>query len=402
MATTTTSTATTAVTSSGQYLHGPKNLQFESRPVSSLQPDEVQVAIRSTTLCGSDVHYYLHFRNGSIQAREPLCLGHESAGQVVNVGSNVSQSRPEINVGDRVALEVGVPCEDCDLCKSGQYNICPSLRFRSSGSKFPHFQGLLQEKVNHPVKWVHKLPDSLSFEIGALLEPLAVAIHAVKRVGPVWDASGHKSCLVFGAGAVGLLCAVAAQAAGCRKVVMADIDEGRLKFALDNGFANAVHVVAPKRGATIEEKLEIARETAGAVGALTWPDGEKIGRVQTTFECSGVESCLQSSIYATQSGGSVVLVGMGIPNHTLPISDASHREVNLITTWRYANAYPRAIEIATASVTGTSINGISLPNVSKLITHRFEGLDSVPVAFEAAGKTRDQNGNLIVKTVVNT
>ncbi|OBT71802.1 hypothetical protein VF21_09337 [Pseudogymnoascus sp. 05NY08] len=393
------STIISSEKSRGQYLHEAKALKLESRELASLASDEVRIAIRSTTICGSDVHYYTHFCNGSIQVREALCLGHEAAGQVVAVGTLASQARPGLKVGDTVALECGVPCKQCAHCRSGRYNICPDLRFRSSGSKFPHYQGTLQEFVDHPACWVHHLPPELDFDAGALLEPLAVAIHAVHRAGP--DMISHRrACLVFGAGAVGLLCAMAARAANCQDIVMVDIDEGRLGFALEHGFASVVYAVKPKRGETLEDKLGISKATATEIGELKWPDGEPIGMVQRTFECTGADSCLQSSIYATASGGSVILVGMGIPNHTLPISELSAREINLVSTWRYADAYPRAIEIAKASITRSPIDGNTLPDMSHMITHRFKGLDLVQDALEMARKTRDADGKLVVKTVV--
>jgi L-iditol 2-dehydrogenase len=293
-----TSVMTSTEMSRGQYLHEAKALKLESRELISLASDEIRIAIRSTTICGSDVHYYTHFANGNIHVREALCLGHEAAGQIVALGSNVSQTRPNLKIGDAVALECGVACQECAHCRSGRYNICPNLRFRSSGSKFPHYQGTLQEFVDHPAQWVHQLPSELDFEAGALLEPLAVAIHAVKRAGPD-TISPRRSCLVFGAGAVGLLCAMAAKAEGCQDIVMVDIDEGRLKFALEHGFASVAYAVKPKRGETLEDKLDIARATAAEIGELKWSDGEPIGRVQRIFECTGAESCLQSSIYVS-------------------------------------------------------------------------------------------------------
>ncbi|PVH78292.1 alcohol dehydrogenase [Cadophora sp. DSE1049] len=397
---TTTTTTTSAESSRGQYLQKAKSLKLEARELKSLANDEIRIAIRSTTICGSDVHYYTHFCNGSIQVREALCLGHEAAGQVVSLGSNVSKAKPSLKAGDAVALECGVPCGECAHCRSKRYNICPNLRFRSSGSKFPHYQGTLQEFVDHPAHWVHHLPSELDFEMGALLEPLAVAIHAVRRAGPD-TISPRPACLIFGAGPVGLMCAMAAQVEACQDVVIVDIDEGRLDFALKHGFATAVHAVKPKRGESLEDKLEIAKVTATEIGELKWPDGEPIGRVQRTFECTGTESCLQSSIYATASGGSVIIVGMGVPNHTLPVSELSVREINLVSTWRYAGVYPRAIEVAKASVTGMPIEGNSLPDMSKMITHRFKGLDLVQGAMEMAGKTKDADGKLVVKTVVD-
>lgn len=283
----------------GQYLHGIKALRVESRALASLASDEVRIAIRCTSICGSDVHYFNHLCNGSILVREPLCLGHEAAGQIVAAGSGPTAS--QFKLGDAVALECGVPCGRCAHCRGGSYNICPELRFRSSGSKFPHYQGTLQELVQHPARWIHRLPPELDFEIGSLLEPLAVAVHAVRRGGPYAMPSARTCCLVFGAGAVGLLCAVAARVGGCRDVVMVDVDLGRLAFALEQGFASAVHAVEPGCGQSLQDRLDIARGTAADIARLTWPDGETIGRVPETFECSGAESCVQSGIYVSCS-----------------------------------------------------------------------------------------------------
>ena len=141
----------TSPTSSGQYLLGPGDLRTEDRSIAPPLADEVQIAVRATTLCGSDIHYYQHYRNGSIQVREPLCLGHEAAGEVVAVGESVS-----LRVGERIAIECGVPCEDCKWCRAKRYNLCPKLRFRSSGSAWPHFQGTLQTRINHPARWCHR------------------------------------------------------------------------------------------------------------------------------------------------------------------------------------------------------------------------------------------------------
>lgn len=111
--------------------------------------------MRATTLCGSDLHYFTYYRNGDIQIREPLTPGHECAGVVAAVGQNAARDYG-LTVGDRVAVEVGVPCGDCDQCSDGTYNVCGKLRFRSSATAFPHYQGTLQERFNHPARWVHK------------------------------------------------------------------------------------------------------------------------------------------------------------------------------------------------------------------------------------------------------
>lgn len=113
---------------------------------------ELQIAVKSTGICGSDVSYYKKFANGDLCACHPLSLGHESSGEVVAIGAQVTGFK----LGDRVALEVGVPCDKCAFCRKGRYNLCKKLRFRSSAKSYPHYQGTLQERINHPAAWCHK------------------------------------------------------------------------------------------------------------------------------------------------------------------------------------------------------------------------------------------------------
>lgn len=133
-------------------LHGPRDFRLETRLIPPPASDELQIAIKVTGICGSDVAYYKFFANGDLRAREPLSLGHESSGEVVAVGAKVIGFR----VGDRVAVEAGVPCQNCGICQSGRYNLCNGLRFRSSAKTYPHYQGTLQERINHPAVWCHK------------------------------------------------------------------------------------------------------------------------------------------------------------------------------------------------------------------------------------------------------
>lgn len=130
----------------------------------------MQVAVQATGLCGSDLHYFRHFRNGQIEVREPLTLGHESAGVVVAVPATGSP----LKVGDRVALEVGLPCENCELCHEGRYNICRGMSFRSSAKSYPHSQGTLQERINHPARWCHKYVQTLAHH--PLLNPILIPL----------------------------------------------------------------------------------------------------------------------------------------------------------------------------------------------------------------------------------
>ena len=348
-------------------------------------PGELQISIRSTGLCGSDLHYYNHGRNGDIILCEPLTLGHESAGVVTAVGADVEG----FGVGDKVALEVGLPCENCDLCASNRYNLCKSMRFRSSAKALPHFQGTLQERINHPARWCYKLPDSVSLDLGAILEPLSVAIHASRRSQMQFGAT----VVVFGAGAIGLLCAYMARQAGARTVVIADIDGGRVDFAVTNGFAHKGLVVSIKSGQTTEEKLVIAKETASNIGQIRCSSNGAIGEADLVFECTGVESCLQASIYAIKPGGRLMLVGMGVPVQILPISAAALREIDICGVFRYANTYKDGIALLSGNKGG-------VPSLETLVTHRFRGLENATEAFSMAGRTMDDAGNLVIKVVI--
>ncbi|ORY13570.1 chaperonin 10-like protein [Clohesyomyces aquaticus] len=381
-------------------LHGANDLRIESRTLSPPGPTDVQVAILATGLCGSDLHYYRHYRNGDILVQEPLSLGHESAGVVVDVGSSVTR----LNVGDKVALEVGLPCEQCERCNEGRYNICKGMNFRSSAKAFPHAQGTLQDRVNHPERWCYKLPDSMSLALGALLEPLSVAIHALSRasIPPPSRGARPPTILVFGAGAVGLLVAAYARLSHpSATILIADIDAGRVNFALSHHFAHLGYTVPipPKTPSppSIEDSLSKARETASSIAAVKRSTDEEVGEVDYVFECTGVPSCLQTAIYATRPGGRIMLIGMGSPIQTLPISAAALREVDLVGVFRYRDTYPRGIEILGKCM---EEKGDGVPDFEALVTHRYKGLEKVEDAFEMAGRTVDGQGGLVIKVLV--
>ena len=278
------------------------------------------------------------------------------------------------------------------------------MKFRSSGKSFPHFQGTLQEQINHPAKWCYKLPDDISLDVGALLEPLGVALHAFRRS----QMQKGSTVLVFGAGAVGLLCAAVAKLRGAGKIIIADIDAGRLDFAVKNGFADTSYTVPLKRGKDIDESLAIAKETAAEIGKV-----DEIGEVDVTFECTGVPSCVQAGIYVSissesfssqfvnsylqsvKAGGRLMLVGMGHPIQTLPLAAAALREVDIVGVFRYANTYAESIELVQQSMKSGA-------DLTKLVTHRFKGLEDAPKAFDMAGKTKDEDGKLVIKVVIDS
>ncbi|RYP25200.1 hypothetical protein DL765_000081 [Monosporascus sp. GIB2] len=405
-------------TISASVLHGPRDLRLEARVIEDPAAGELQIAVKSTGICGSDVSYYKKFANGDLCACAPLSLGHESSGVVVAIGPQVSG----FQVGDRVALEVGIPCSQCTTCRKGRYNLCKKMRFRSSAKSVPHFQGTLQERINHPAVWCYKLPDHISFDAAALLEPLSVAIHAVNRARPM----PGSTALVIGAGTVGLLTAAMARQSGCTTVTITDIDAGRVDYALKKGFATHGYVVPrplhPSSSSSsiftnsgtstpldsgvvtpssifsnsIHGQLEGAKGLATDILSLTKPppilqsEDEDDG-VDVAFECTGKEVCMHTSLYATRPGGKVIMVGMGTPIQTLPMSVAHLREVDILGIFRYANTYSTGIRL---------LCGGSLPSLDDMVTHRFKGLGAAKRAFELAGRTVDDDGNLVLKVVI--
>lgn len=363
----------------------------------------MQVAVRATGLCGSDLHYYNHGRNGDFVVRQPMCLGHESSGTVTATGSRVTSLR----VGDRVAMEVGLPCRKCALCQQGRYNICPAMMFRSSAKVFPHFDGTLMERTNHPADMCHKLPETISFAGGALLEPLAVCLHAVRRSHPpspedvqLAQSTGEKtSALVFGAGAIGLLLAGAlATAETFSSIVVADIDRRRLEIAESLGLGLQTFLIpkaadpAPARDAPHAEQtayaLGNAQRIAGSLKEVSQV-GNGFARV---YDCTGVPACVQTGIYAAAAGGVLVQIGMGNPVQTLPVGAAALREVDVIGVFRYDGyAYPAAIALMASG---------KFARVEELVvTHRL-GFAEGERAFTLAGNGIDENGTPVVKVVI--
>jgi len=249
--------------------------------------NELQIAIQVTGICGSDLHYYSHFANGNIIVHSPMILGHESAGIVEVVGDAV---RDTFKVGDKVALEVGVPCEDCEFCNAGRYNICREMRFMSSARRVPHDNGTLRERVNHPARYCHKLPEGASLDIGALAEPFSVALHAHSRSG----LKAGSSVLVLGAGTIGILVAGVNKVSGAKQVVVADIDEKRVRWAVKHKFADHGWTVPRRRGNDIDENLQIAREVSQSLEKDGLP-----AQYDVVFECTGVEACVQAAIYVS-------------------------------------------------------------------------------------------------------
>jgi len=312
-------------------LHGVGDVRIEERPVPEPGPREVLVEVGAVGVCGSDIHYYEHGRIGDHVVRAPMVLGHESAGRVAAVGAQVSRHA----VGDRVTLEPGVPCGRCRECRAGRYNLCPDVVFFAT----PPIDGAFANFVAIHEDFAFALPDALSDEVGALMEPLSVGIWACRKAG----VTAGERVLVTGAGPIGLLALQVARAFGATEVTVSDTNEHRLAFAARTG---ATRTVEP---------------------------GEDVGEVDALIECSGHPAALAAGVAAVRPAGTAVVVGMG-PGETaeLPLALIQTREIWLTGTFRYANTYPTAIALAAAGRV----------DLEAIITGHY-GLDDAEAALRA-------------------
>jgi L-iditol 2-dehydrogenase len=304
-------------------LRGPGDIAIDERPAPRPGPAEVVVRVRSVGLCGSDIHYYEHGRIGRFVVEAPLVLGHEAAGEVTQLGPGVTR----LTVGQRVSIEPGVPDLTCHQCLAGRYNLCPGMRFFAT----PPVDGALAEYVVVHEAFAHPVPENVSDDAAALLEPLSVGIWACRK-GRI--AAGDR-VLVTGAGPIGLVSIQAALAFGATEVVVSDVNPARLALAKELGATEVID----------------ARETR--VSELPGPP-------QVLLECSGHAPAIAEAIRALDRAGRAVLVGMGSDEVALPLSVVQEHELELAGVFRYANTWPTAIALVASGridldrlVTGT-------------------------------------------------
>jgi L-iditol 2-dehydrogenase len=317
-------------------LYAPGDVRVEDRDVPSPGEREVLVEIAAVGVCGSDIHYYEHGRIGSFVVREPMVLGHESAGRVVALGPGASKHA----VGDRVALEPGVPCGACRECRAGRYNLCSDVRFFAT----PPIDGAFANYVVIHEDFAFALPDSVSDEAGALMEPLSVAVWACQKA----KVSAGDRVLVTGAGPIGLLSLQAARAFGATEVTVTDVNPHRLALAERTGATRTIDVT------------ETALQDSGV-------------EADALIECSGHPASLMAGIAALRPAGTAVLVGMGPEEEgVVPLSLIQSRELWLTGTFRYANTYPTAIALAAGGRV----------DLEAIITGHY-GLDDAEAALQA-------------------
>lgn len=258
----------------------------------------------------AQVHYWEHGSIGQFVVKEPMVLGHESSGVISAVGSSVTT----LKEGDRVAMEPGIPCRRCEPCKAGKYNLCENVQFAAT----PPIDGTLAKYYVLPEDFCYKVPESISLQEAAVMEPLGVAVHIVRQAA----VSPGQSVVVFGAGPVGLLCCAVARAFGATKVIAVDIQAGRLNFAKQYA---ATATFEPAKTTSAENAQRLVDENDIAPGA------------DAVIEASGAEPSVHTGIHALRAGGTYVQGGMGRSEVTFPIMAACTKELNIRGSFRYGS-----------------------------------------------------------------
>jgi D-xylulose reductase len=307
-----------------------------------LGPRDVRIALRTVGVCGSDVHYYSHGRIGPFVVEAPMVLGHEAAGEIVETGSAVH----ELAVGDRVCMEPGVPDPTSRAARLGKYNLDPKVRFWAT----PPVHGVLRPTVVHPADFTFRLPDNVSYAAGAMVEPLAIGMHAATKAA---IAPGDVA-VVIGAGPIGMVTAIAALAGGCSRVLISDVQEPKLALAEKLGAVTGVNVRS--------------RKLADVVLAETDGWGADV-----VFEASGNERAAAEVFDLICPGGRVVYVGMPGEPIRYDVVAAQIKEARVEHIFRYAHVYPRTVAMLASGQI----------DVAPLITDTFAFADSIE-AFDFA------------------
>jgi L-iditol 2-dehydrogenase len=300
-------------------LYAAGDLRIEDRPEPEPVEGQVLVEVAAVGICGSDVHYYDHGRIGGYIVADPMIVGHESAGVIVDVGPGVDPGR----IGQLVALEPGVPCRSCPQCLAGRYNLCPNVRFFAT----PPIDGSISRLVAIDAAFAHPAPEGLTAEQAAMAEPVSVGVWAARKtsIGP-----GDR-VLVTGAGPVGLYAAQVARSFGGEHVTITDVSDFRLAKARELGLATR----------QAEERLT--------------------DEFDVLVECSGAQPALTSGMHALAPAGRVALVGMGADSVSIDIPVVQGRELTISGVFRYANTYPLALQLIASGAV----------NVTDVISHRF-------------------------------
>ena len=328
---------------------------WEERSIPQISSEEALIKVEYVGVCGSDLHYYESGAIGDFIVEPPFVLGHEAAGTVVEIGVNVKH----LKVGDRVAIEPGKPCRQCEYCMRGLYNLCPDVIFLAT----PPVDGAFQDYLAHDARLCFKLPEQVETLEGALIEPLAVGFHAAAQGG----ACVGQTAVIMGAGCIGLMTLLALKANGVTDIYVADYISSRLKKALESG----------ARGVIDLSEKDIVEE----ISRLTENQG-----CDLVLETSGSESATNQCIDMARRGSNIVLVGYDSKGgRKLDVDKALNKELTFKTVFRYRHVYPTVIKaVASGAV-----------NLKSIVSNIYNFSD-IQTAMDACLKNKSE----IIKAVI--
>ena len=328
--------------------HGKKDLRVQELEDRELAANEVRVSVAYGGICGSDMHYFHRGGVGDFDIREPMTLGHEISGRVIELGRDVSG----LQVGGKAALDPSKPCLTCEYCKDGRSNLCSNMYFLGSAGRFPHVQGGFAEHLVLRHDQIIPVPEETDLLKLSVAEPLSVALHAVKRAGNLMG----KKVIVTGSGPIGLLTAMAALHAGASQVISTDIENAALAVAQEQ--------------IGVHGTVNVAQDSEGLIQFAQ--DG---GYFDVALEASGAESALVSLFEVVKRGGRIVQLGMLPPGHaSIPVNFLQTREIDLVGSFRAHDEFRLAVKMI---VSGAM-------DVTPILSGTYP-LNEAVAAFEKAG-----------------
>jgi L-idonate 5-dehydrogenase len=298
-------------------IHAPLDLRIDDIAPPTMGEGEVMVRIRAGGICGSDLHYYQHGGFGTVRIQEPMILGHEMAGEVVDTGAGVTG----LAAGDHVAVNPSRPCGHCRFCLEGMANHCLDMRFFGSAMRMPHVQGGFREMLVCQAAQAVLVPPDVPLELAAFAEPLSVCLHAARQAGSLHG----RRVLVTGVGPIGALCVLVARHAGAREIVVTDLTEAALAMARRIG-------------------ADLALNTATDPQALDRFGADK-GHFNVAFEASGAGPALASALQVVRPGGTIVQVGIGGSDAKVPLNTLVAKEISLRGTFRFHEEFAWAVDL---------------------------------------------------------
>lgn len=337
------------------FMTGLNKMEMRDIEMPVLKEKDVMVKLEYVGICGSDVHYLEYGAIGDFIVNGDFILGHECAGTITEVGTGVT----DLKVGDRVALEPGCTCGQCEFCKTGKYNLCPDVEFLAT----PPYQGCLENYIAFPENMCFKLPDNISTKEGALVEPLAVGMHAANQ----GEVKLGDSVTILGAGCIGLVTLLACKAHGDTDITVVDVMQKRLDYAMKLGATRVINAME-------EDAVKKMDEITDGRGT------------DVVIETAGNKITIKQTSYIVKRGGTIVLVGMAAEDIIdYNFAKIMNKEATIKSVFRYRNIYPVAIKAIADGII----------DVSGIVTHEFDFTDTAK-AFDFV----INNKNDVVKAVI--